>query len=155
MCTANVESNFFSFAKRIQEEFWRQGDLMKEFDPSATIAPMNDRVYASSTPSHESSLQIGFTLGLVKPLFDLVSVGVVVKHDDMYVCYVSKCVPQTSSLIFFLFFFILQVNSIDGVNLTEPLQCIKDNITTYTALKEEGLNMTAENIARTLEYQIK
>jgi len=85
MCTAG--SNFFSFAKRIQEEFWRQGDLMKEFDPSATIAPMNDRVYASSTPSHESSLQIGFTLGLVKPLFDLVSVGVLVKHD-MYVMYV-------------------------------------------------------------------
>ena len=80
------------WAKRIQEEFWRQGDLMKEFDPSAMIAPMNDRVYASSTPSHESTLQIGFTLGLVKPLFDLVCVVVLVlKHVCMYVCHVPAC----------------------------------------------------------------
>ena len=99
------------WAKRIQEEFWRQGDLMKEFCPSATIAPMNCRVYASSTPSHESSLQIGFTLGLVKPLFDLVSVGVVVKHD-MYVMYVicmlcfSMCTANVESKsVFFSFLF--------------------------------------------------
>ena len=72
-------------------------------------------------------------------------------HIDIQFMHV---VTQMLSLIFFIFF-ILQVHSIDGVNLTEPLQCIKDNITTYTALKEEGLSMTVENIARTLEYQIK
>ena len=61
------------WAKRIQEEFWNQGDLLRVYNESAVIAPMNDRDYASITPTHESSLQIGFTLGLVKPLFELVS----------------------------------------------------------------------------------
>jgi len=61
------------WAKRIQEEFWSQGDKVREYNAEAIIAPMNDRKHAESNITHESNLQIGFTLGLVKPLFLLVN----------------------------------------------------------------------------------
>jgi hypothetical protein len=110
--------NAVQWAQRVQEEFWRQGDLTLEFDPSATIAPMNDREHAARTVTHASSLQIGFTLGLVKPLFEL-------------------------------------VHSIEGVDLTEPLRMIADNLNTYQTLKNDNLPMTMENIEDVLEYQLK
>jgi len=110
--------NAVQWANRVQEEFWRQGDMMLEYDPKAIIAPMNDREHAAQNVTHASSLQIGFTLGLVKPLFEL-------------------------------------VHSIEGVDLTEPLKMIADNLTTYQTLKDGTLEMSTENIETILEYQLK
>ena len=59
------------WAKRIQEEFWAQGDLMREQE--MPVPTMNDRAHAAENITHEARLQTGFTLGLVKPLFDLVN----------------------------------------------------------------------------------
>jgi hypothetical protein len=106
------------WAQRIQEEFWRQGDLTLAYDPQATIAPMNDRQHAAQNITHASNLQIGFTLGLVKPLFEL-------------------------------------VNTIDGVNLNEPLSFINSNLETYKSLKEQNLEMTMSNIEKIQQYQIE
>ena len=59
------------WAKRIQEEFWRQGDLMREH--AMDVPPMHDRAHAEANITFESQSQIGFTQFLVKPLFEIVN----------------------------------------------------------------------------------
>ena len=54
------------WAKRIQEEFWAQGDLMREH--AMDVPPMHDRAHAEANVTFESQSQIGFTQFLVKPL---------------------------------------------------------------------------------------
>ena len=54
------------WAKRIQEEFWHQGDLMRE--QAMDVPAMHDRAHAGANVTFESQSQIGFTQFLVKPL---------------------------------------------------------------------------------------
>ena len=86
------------WATRIQEEFWAEGDKLKAMGED--VMQLLDRQSAEDDQNRISQTQIGFCLGLVKPLFstlhkfDSVDVQLALRRLDNNIGFFRTCIRE-------------------------------------------------------------